>query len=132
MTAILKEHTRESTYQAPVIQEIEIHQAWHGHISGLEAQKLLEGEKTPYLYILRKGEFERDYYVSFLDSNLKIVHQPFAITINSEGWDCQNGGNWRNLTTASFDDILHLIMHCGKLEPKPHIPLSCVHDSTKK
>lgn len=132
MTAILKEHASECTYQHVVIREIETHSAWQGHISGLEAQKLLEGKNTPYLFILRKGEFENNYYVSFIGSDLTIRHQPFVITEDSKGWNCQNSGSWGPYTTASFDDILHLIMHCGKLEPKPHIPLSCVHDSTKK
>lgn len=128
MTAILKEHKSKSTYQAPVIHEIETHSAWRGHISGLEAQEILRGKNTPYLYILRKGEFERDYYVSFLDSNFTIVHQPFVITINSEGWHCRNSGNLEKLTTASFDDVLHLIMHCTKLQPQPYTSLSHINE----
>lgn len=132
MNVALKEHNSKSTYEAPVIQEIETHPAWNGHISGLEAQKLLLGKKTPYLFTLRKGEFNGDYYVSFLDSNLTVVHQPFTISITNEGWHCQNGGAFGPLTTASFDDIIHLIMHCRKLEPKPYLPLSCVNESTRK
>lgn len=131
MNVALKEHNNKNFEQSSVIQEIETHIAWYGHISGLEAQKLLIGKKTPYLFTLRKGEFNGDYYVSFLDSNLTVVHQPFAISITNEGWHCQNGGAFGPLTTASFDDILHLIMHCGKLEPKPHISLSCINDNTK-
>lgn len=132
MNLALKEHTSKTTYKDAVTQEIESHSAWHGHMSGLVAEKLIRGKNTPYLYLLRSGEHEGDYYVTYLLPDLTVKHQPFIITSTNEGWHCQNGGNWENLTTASFDDILHLIMHCGKLEPKPHIPLSCVHDSTKK
>lgn len=131
MTAILKEHTSKS-YKHAVIQEIETHESWQGHISGLEAEKLLREKKTPYLYMLRSGENEGDYYVTYVLPDLSIKHQPFIITINNEGWYCQNTGNFGTLTTASFDDILHLIMHCRKLEPKPYLPLSCVNESTRK
>ena len=127
MTAILKEHTNKSAYQTPVIQEIENHEAWHGHISGLEAQKLLQGKKIPYLFIIRKGEFEGDYYVSFLAPDLTIKHQPFAIFSTTEGWHYQNVAGGGPFATASFEDVLHLIMHCGKLEPTPK-----KHDSINK
>ena len=96
-------------------------------MSGLVAEKLLRGTKTPYLYLLRSGEQEGDYYVTYVLPDLNVKHQPFIITSTSEGWHCQNGGAFGPLTTASFDDILHLIMHCGKLEPKPHNSLSCVN-----
>lgn len=130
MNIALKKNNNKSLYQAPVIQEIETHEAWHGHISGLEAEKLLRVKKKPYLYILRKGEFEGDYYVTFVLPDLTIKHQPFVISITNEGWHFQNAGNCGPLTTACFDDVLHLIMHCGKLEPTPKTPISCVHDST--
>lgn len=117
MTLSLKEHTNTPLYETSVFEEIETHVAWQGHISGLEAQKLLQGKKTPYLYILRKGEFEGDYYVSFIAPDLTIKHQPFAIFTTAEGWHFQNVGGGGPFTTTCFDDVLHLIMHCGKLEP---------------
>jgi hypothetical protein len=127
MNVALKEHFSKNTYKHAVTEEIENHQAWHGHMSGLVAEKLLRGTKTPYLYLLRSGEQEGDYYVTYVLPDLNVKHQPFIITSTSEGWHCQNGGAFGPLTTASFDDILHLIMHCGKLEPKPHNSLSCVN-----
>lgn len=117
MNVALKEH--KNLEMSRVINEIESHVAWHGNISGIEAQEILRKEKKPYRYILRKGEFEGDYYVSFVDTDFKVVHQPFKITITTEGWSCQNSGSFRSLTTASFDDILHLIMHCSKQDPTP-------------
>lgn len=132
MNLALKEHTSKTTYKDAVTQEIESHSAWHGHMSGLVAEKLLRGKNTPYLYLLRSGEHEGDYYVTYLLPDLTVKHQPFIITSTSEGWHCQNGGNWENLTTASFDDILHLIMHCTKFQPKPHTSLSCINESTRK
>lgn len=132
MNVALQEYNPKNLEQSFVIQEIENHVAWHGHISGLEAQKLLIGKKTPYLFISRKGEFNGDYYVSFLDSTLTVVHQPFAISITTEGWHCQNGGSFGPLTRASFDDILHLMMHCKKVEPTPKTSITYLHDSSDK
>lgn len=130
MNVVLKEHTKETTDQISVIQEIENHVAWHAHISGLKAEKLLRGRKTPYLFMLRSGEYEGDYYVTFTTSDLTIKHQPFVITTTPEGWYFQNGGSGGPYTTNSFDDILHLIMHCRKVDPTPMTSISCIHDST--
>lgn len=130
MNVVLKEHSNKPLYQTSVIQEIETHTAWHGHISGLDAEKLLRGKSTPFLFILRSGEHKGDYYVTFTTSDLTIKHQPFVISITNEGWHFQNAGNCGPLTTACFDDVLHLIMHCRKSEPTPKTPISCIHDNT--
>jgi hypothetical protein len=99
-------------------QEIERHPAWLGPISGLKAEKLLRGRKKPYLYVLRAGEGERenetDYYVSFIIPDFSIKHQPFVITVTSEGWYFENAGIGGPYTHASIDDVLHLMMHCPK------------------
>ena len=102
---------------SPIVQEIEGHPAWHGHLSGMEAEKLMRGRKIPYLYILRAGEHEADYYVTFILPDLSIRHQPFVITTTAEGWFFENTGCGGPFTTASIDDVLHLIMHCGKQAP---------------
>lgn len=130
MNVVLKEHPNKTLDQISVIQEIETHTAWHGHISGLEAEKLLRGRKTPYLFILRSGEYEGDYYVTFITSDMSIKHQPFVISTTIEAWYFQNGGSGGPFTTTCFDDVLHLIMHCRKVEPTPKTSISCVHDST--
>lgn len=132
MNLALKENSSKNTYKHTVTKEIENHSAWHGHISGLVAEKLLRGKNTPYLYLLRSGEYEGDYYVTYVLPDLSIKHQPFVITSTREGWHCQNGGNFGSLTTASFDDILHLIMHCTKLEPEPYTSLSRINEINRR
>lgn len=130
MNVVLKECINKSLNQNSVSQEIEIHPAWHGNISGLKAEKLLRGRKTPYLFILRSGEHEGDYYVTFILPDLTIKHQPFVISTTNEGWYFQNGGNGGPFTTTCFEDVLHLIMHCRKSDPTPITSISCIHDST--
>ena len=111
MSTILQEY---ANHLSSIEQEIANHPAWHGKMSGLPAEKLLRGRKTPYLYILRKGENEMDYYVTFVLPDLSIKHQPFTIAVTPEGWHYENLSAGGPFTTASIDDVLHLIMHCGK------------------
>jgi len=103
---------------ASVHQEIEMHPAWYGKISGLVADKMLRNRKTPYLYILRAGErnegVETDYYVSFVLPDLSIRHQPFIITVREEGWYYENAGGGGPYNKESIEDVLHLMMHCNK------------------
>lgn len=114
MTAIAQNNLLSS-----IKDEVENHPSWLGHISGLRAEKLLRNKKQPYLYVLRAGEchgeWESDYYITFIDSDLTIRHQPFILTVAPEGWFFENGcggGPFKNST--SIEEVLHLIMHCEK------------------
>lgn len=102
-------------------EEITSHKAWYGNISGLAAEKMLRGRKTPYLFMLRKGENQNgnkvDYYVSFILPDLSIRHQPFVIEITSEGWDWENTSGGTCSPEASIEDVLYLMMHCEKNQP---------------
>ena len=104
----------QTNYLSSIEQEIANHPAWHGAISGLAAEKVLRGKKTPYLYLLRAGENEMDYYVTFLCPDLSIEHRPFVITVAPEGWYYENSNAGGPFASASIDDVLHLIMHCAK------------------
>jgi hypothetical protein len=116
MTALLK-HTTSLT--CPVEHDIRANAGWLGHISGLKAEKLLRGNKTPFLYVLREGEYEGDYYITFVGSNLSVSHQPFTITETETGWYYENGGGSPLSPESRLDDILHLIMHCEKDQCQP-------------
>ncbi len=119
MSAILK----DKSLTLSIHQDIENHAAWHGEISGLAANKILRGRKTPYLYILRAGEpcgeDRVNYYVSFLLPDLRIHHEPFVITITSRGWCYEQGGAGGPYTDESIQDVLHEIMHCKKEDCVP-------------
>lgn len=114
MSAILKEQMLSS-----IFEEIAMHPTWQGHVSGLNAEKMLRGLTTPYLYLLRSGEHAGDYYVTFVASDLSIKHQPFIITLSPEGWHYANGGGGGPYIEASINDVLHEIMHCSKEECVP-------------
>lgn len=119
MSALLRDFIESST----INQEIQLHPAWYGDISGLKAEKLLRGRNQPYLYLLRagehEGESETDYYVTFILPDNTVKHQPFVITLTSEGWYYENGSPGGPFTNASIDDVLHLMMHCSEHDCVP-------------
>ena len=121
MTALIQEFTTTDT----INKEIENHQAWLGRVSGLVAEKMLRARKRPYQYVLRAGENKEenvtDYYVTFMLPDYTVKHQPFTITTTEEGWHYENWSPGGPYTQASFDDVLHLIMHCHKDECAPLI-----------
>lgn len=110
-----------------VDQEIQNHPAWVGNISGLVAEKMLRGLNIPFLFILRAGEHttdnQTDYYVTFVNADGQVKHQPFVVTITSQGW-C-----WENLHPGGpcaehecFSEVaLHRIMHCNEGECTPYL-----------
>ena len=106
-----------------IFNEIESHSAWKGHISGIHAEKMLRGKNTPFLYVLRAGEHEKDqevdYYITFIDADLKVRHQPFIITTTSQGWCFEQGGAGGPYPKASINDVIHLIIHSPKGAPVP-------------
>jgi hypothetical protein len=119
MTAILKKDTLSD-----IEMEITNHPAWLGYVSGLQAEKHLRihgRNKTPYLYVLRAGENDLDFYVTFFRPDGGIEHRPFVITLSPEGWYYENTGGSGPYREASIEDVLYLIMHCEKGQNSPLI-----------
>ena len=122
MSSMLKNKVEEFT----IFQTMECHPTWHESIPGLVAEKKLRGLKTPYVYLLRKGEpstnsNEEHYYVTFTLPDGSVKHQPLILTVEAAGWCFENtqpGGPYKN---TSIDDVLHLIMHCQKGECVPFV-----------
>lgn len=108
MTALLKEFDY-------IHDDIQMHPAWFGHITGLNAEKLLRGNLA-FTYLLRSGETASDYYVTFTDETGTVRHQPFNITTSHDGWFYENGVARGPFAIVSIDEVLHAIMHCKKDE----------------
>jgi hypothetical protein len=97
-----------------IFDSIAEHAAWHGGLPGLVAEKMIRGFNTPYTYLMREGEMPGHYYVTFLDAQLTVRHQPFVITMTPQGWHYENLATGGPYAEASIDDVIHLIMHCKK------------------
>ncbi len=106
-----------NTLNRSIFQEILFHPSWLGNIAGLAAEKMLRGQKAPFLYIMRQGESsnlkdEMNFYLTFVTEDLSVKHQPFTITLTPESWYYENGGT--GPIDTSINEVLHLIMHCQK------------------
>lgn len=98
-----------------VLGEIVLHPAWKGMISGLQAETLLKGQK-PFVYLLRAGECESNFYVSFVGADDSLRHQPFEIVTTPEGWYCINGAIGGPYVCTLFSEVVHNVMHCDQAE----------------
>lgn len=121
MTALLKSESITS-----VFNEVLNHPAWMGDIAGLPAEKMLRGKKTPFLFILRKGEtsvvdHEENYYVTYLDAELIVRHQPLILTETLEGYYFENGGSGGPFVDVTIDQIIPLVIHCEQGESIPFV-----------
>jgi len=117
MSAILNKHE-----EFTIFERMECHPTWQGNVPGLDAEKLLRGKHTPFLYLIREGEPSNDvnkrhYYVTFLMSDLSVKHQPLIITAGQNGWRYENHGAGGPYKELSIDSVLHCIMHCEEGQP---------------
>ena len=108
----------DQMYVNEVEQQLHLHPAWQGSLAGLYAEDKLKGQ-APFTYLLRSGEIDSHYYVSFVLPDGSIKHQPFLIKVTSGGWFCRNGYVVGPFLNMPFQEILHLIMHCEKSDCIP-------------
>lgn len=119
MSMTLKKQ-KSHNHVSRIWDDIESHSAWYGRISGLKADKMLRDTKKPYLYIIRAGEIADDYYISFVQPDFTVKHQPFVITETTQGWYYENSTTSGIYTDdIRISDVAHLIMHCRKEECTP-------------
>ncbi len=109
-----------------IFQDILFHPSWLGEIAGISAEKMLRG-KAPFSYVLRQGEksLAKDvshFYVTFVDAQGAVRHQPFTITLAQEGWYYEQGGSGGPFIGVPISDVVHMIIHGDKDQCKPFIP----------
>lgn len=100
--------------------EVKKHPAWRQDISGEESEKLLENQ-PPFTYVLRAGEKEHAYFISFVQENLSVKHQFFVLEIDRRGWRYLNGSTTKcspEIISQNLNELIPLMMHCD--------PNSCI------
>lgn len=122
MSAMLKQFA----YYSRCSPEIELSPSWLGKVQGLTAEKMLRGLNRPYVYVLRAGETEMDYYVTYIHADGTIRHQPFIVTINDNGWSCENGGWHGPFIQETIGDVVHKMIYCEKKECTPLVNFKAV------
>ncbi|MBI3212096.1 MAG: hypothetical protein HYZ47_05420 [Simkania negevensis] len=109
----------DSHYWIKTNQElIQKHPAWHEDIDAPQAEALLTG-KAPFTYLLRKGDKERAYFITFVKEDYTVYHQSFTLEHDSKGWYYKNGIVTGPIETV--EELIPKIMHC---DPKECIVLS--------
>ncbi|MBA3958013.1 MAG: hypothetical protein H0X51_06440 [Parachlamydiaceae bacterium] len=98
--------------------QLQQHPAWLGRVSGLKAEKMLRGRRKPYLYVLRAGESDFNYYITFILPDFSVTHQPFMISQEAGEWSVCNEQSYP-ISGIPISDVIHVLMKCKKDEGLP-------------
>lgn len=101
-------------------EQIITHPAWHSDISENDSEKLLRGN-NPFTYLLRSGEKEHFYFISFVKEDGSIKHQFFALEFDRRGWFYRNGGTGspQEIVSKDLDRLIPMMMHCDLVSCTP-------------
>jgi len=98
------------------INEITSHPAWFGELTGTQAEFLLR-DKADMTFLLRQGEKQDHFYLSYVKDSCVFVHIPFTANHPSKIWFYLNGAPHYGDTLETFiPDIMHVTQgHCYPL-----------------
>lgn len=94
-------------------QLIQKHPAWHKDVDAWQAEALLAG-KAPFTYLLRKGDKEQSYFITFVKEDHSVYHQLFTLEYDRRGWYYKNGGPV--MPVEIIDELIPQMMHCDPKE----------------
>lgn len=94
-------------------EQIEKHPAWRGNVDAMLAETLLKKEAS-FTYLLRKGEKEQAYYISFVKEDGGIKHQRFTLEYGLKGWYYKNGvlKGPEEVIDEFLDRLIPQMMYC--------------------
>lgn len=71
------------------MDELEMHTAWHGNLTGSESEALLRN--MPHMtYLLRQGEKFDHFYLTYVKEGTVFTHLPFTIDSKKQQWFYRN------------------------------------------
>ena len=106
---------------------IQKYPGWHENIDGSHGESLLAG-KAPFTYLLRKGDKENAYFITFVKEDLTIKHQLFTLEEDSKGWYYKNGGHdsgtisthrSTEIVEETIGELIPRMMHCNSNQCLP-------------
>ncbi len=97
--------------------QITKHPAWMGDITEAKANWYLE-RKNPFTYLLRNGEKDYTYFISFIQKNGSIKHQYFTLESDRKGWYYKNGVTTgpAELICSDLKELIPQMMHCDLIQ----------------
>lgn len=111
----------DTSARAPFIEqkvsEIEGHPAWYADANLSMSETLLKGQK-PFTYILRHGDKELHYLLSFVDENQLVQHRPISIqySLAIKGWYFLNSVQHAR---TYLSDLIPVAMHVDPPRSNP-------------
>lgn len=117
MIEINSTHANHSVCSCLIQTQLEIQQCpeWHGVLSEAEAEERLRLQ-PPQTYLLREADQHGKFYLSFVQSDLTIVHQYFLMDSTKKEWFYKNGDPHH---IPSLPLLIQQIMHCPSHECLP-------------
>ncbi len=94
--------------------QIQKHPAWHGNVKAEQAEALLKGGK-PLTYLLRNGDKEQSFFITFIKEDGSIKHQHFSLEFDLKGWYYKNGqvqGEPTEIIAEDLNKLIPAMMHC--------------------
>ncbi len=97
------------------IDEITSHAAWYDDITGTEAELLLRN-KADLTYLLRQGEKEGHFYLTYVKGTAYFTHIPLRVDNSLKEWFYLNYAARRAPTLKEF---IPSVMHAEEAEITP-------------
>jgi hypothetical protein len=96
-------------------EEIRSHSAWN------EKLQKEESDKEPFTYILRGGEKEHAYFITYVKTDLSIKHQRFVLELDRKGWYYRNGytDGPAEILSKDLQELISMMMHCDAMACTP-------------
>ncbi len=100
--------------------EIRNHSAWYEDLTGTEAEIILR-DKPDLTYLLRQGEKEDHFYLTYVKNGCAFSHIPFTVNYTLKQWFYRNCFPRFASTLKVF---IPEIMHAEEADCIPLIPLT--------
>lgn len=89
------------------MDEIVNHIAWYGDLTGTEAELILR-DKVDMTYLLRQGERDDHFYLTFVKDGCAFSHIPFTINHTLKQWFYRQGfPRFASSLTVFVPEIMH-------------------------
>jgi hypothetical protein len=113
----MQQETEANPYFQDYIKEMVSHPAWHGDLTGSEAEALLRFQPAG-TYLLRQGEKEGLFYLSYVEGT-HLYHLPVKIDQASQQWFYLNAfPHYANNLEIFIPEIMHRAENeCHPLAP---------------
>src|SRR3569832_48524 len=86
----LKAEENSLAFEQEKIEEITHHVAWFGDLTGTEAEIILR-DKSDMTYMLRQGEKEGHFYLTYVKDECSFTHIPFTVNPVLKHWFYRQG-----------------------------------------